>query len=192
MKCSEDATGGTSHSSNSESIIEKPQGYRADDGTSHLLDDTSVFYNNTCSSDDYETIYYEYCDKIEDMLDDYESFSIDLYYEFEEDFNINHRISKLRRAINKMDKIKEYAGSLGTNGLKVFETLSVRYFTSFDKTDITTNISGEHYHFEFEKMDFSNYNFLKYLLHMYTSTTVSCSKHLEQEKHFYEVFSEER
>ena len=187
IKCYKDNSSQSSNNAYNDSYSESTHIEQTDNDT---IIKTTVKHTAK-SKDSYSDVYNEddIYDKIFDMLLSYEYLTDEIFDQFEEDFNIDHRIKLLKKAIEKLDAIKEYAYSHGAEGIKVFEEESSPYFEHWDKLDILKNISGDHYHFEFENMKFSNYNFLSYLLKEYTSTKVSYTQHLKQEKYYYEVYS---
>lgn len=143
------------------------------------------YYNH--SSDDYYEFEDKHYDKIQNKLDSYNEYCEDTGVFFESNFNINQRIKKLQTCINKMDSIRNFYYNLGENGKKLFNKETSDYFANWSKNDIIINTNADKYCFEFDKIRFQNYNFLTYLLKLYTDDTETQKKHLQQEEKYYRI-----
>lgn len=148
------------------------------------------YYNH--SSSDYYAFKDKHYDEIQAKLDSYTEYCENTNIFFESHFNINQRIKKLQICIDKMDKIKRFYYSLGENGQKIFNEETSDYFAHWSKNNIIINTNADNYCFEFNKINFNNYNFLTYLLNLYTNDTEIQKQHLKQEEKYYKIseFSE--
>lgn len=147
--------------------------------------------HNTQSNYDFEEedTYEMLCDMSEDMYYKYEEYCEEVSWFFEQNFNISQRINKLEKCINKLNNIKTKLYKYGKDGIMAYEFFHDIYenWEEFSKDTIIVNTTYENYRFEFEDIEFSNYNFLIYLLNLYKSDTKNQKEHLKQEKLFYEI-----
>lgn len=140
--------------------------------------------------DDYFDISDKYRDELDEFYDDWYEFSDDVQMFFEENFSISQRISKLEKCINKFDKIKQKFYNYGEEGIWIYESRKEFYddcWKDWPKEKVIINTNFENYIFEFQDIEFCNYNFLTYLLNLYKTDTERQKEHLKQEKLFYEI-----
>lgn len=147
---------------------------------------------NRSSNSNYNQLsYYDFEDKFFDKINrDLEKY-FDYCYEvkdfFEEHFSIEQRIKKLETAIRKMDAIQEKYIGYGNNGTRLFNENTSDYYKGNCQNDIIRNTNGDNYEFEFDTIDFTNYDFLTYLLNLYKTDTEHQKQHLKQEKIYHDI-----
>lgn len=172
----------------------------SDDNSNQQTSDTnqSYTYEIKYTPTDYASFdldYYnfdkKYYNKITNMLDKYENFCENTAEFFCSHFSVNQRITRLEKCIEKLDTIKTTFWAYGDIGKRFYnEITSEEYkeiYATWSKDDIIVNRNGDDYEFEFNNIDFYNYNFLTYLLELYKSDTKNQQKHLNQEKQYYTI-----
>lgn len=165
--------------------------YHAPSTTSYRPSRNTTSVNHSSNNNYDHLSYYDFEDKFLDKIDrDLEKYS-DYCYEvqefFEEHFSIEQRIKKLETAINKLDKIHEKYASYGNNGIKLFEENTSDYYKGYSPNNIIKNTNGDNYDFEFDNIDFTNYDFITYLLNLYKTDTEHQKQHLKQEKLYHDI-----
>lgn len=132
-----------------------------------------------------EEIYFEdhFLDHAEKLYDQFYDVCWTLEKDFYDNFDLNHRIKMLEKAVQKYEKWKNFCYEKGNAGIAYFNE-NCDDIEKYPFPPVERDMNGE-YVDEFETADFRNIDFLTDLLNEYKTNPEKSKSHLKEEYIYY-------